>query len=669
MRRDLLMYRFLKFSIVFLIISTLILGLTYNVFAQKESPGVKIYNSPGEYQKATGKKITRYNESPMLAELVKGKKLPPVEERLPKNPVVVVPLEEIGQYGGTWNMAVTGRSYALASLLTGRIANMELLQYDFSGTKLLPNLVDRWKVSRDAKTYTLHFREGLKWSDGEPFTTDDIMFWYKEVLPNKELTSTPPAELIMGGKLVEIRQIDKYTIEFKLPISNGVFLHSLQMASQSAFPLLPKHYLKQFHPNYTPMEKLNEMAKKEGFDTWYKLFWDKSNFPYYTNPECPVLRMWKLVSVTPSRVVAERNPYYWKVDTEGNQLPYIDRIVIDIVSNPEVVLMKAVSGELSMQTFHLSLANYPLLKEGEKKGGYRVLLWPSTVADAVLLINHTYNEDPVIAKLLNDARFKRALSLAINREEINQLFAFGLARAVQLSPASVDPVYEKRYAEAYSKFDPASANKILDSMGLNKRDIDGYRLRPDGKRLSISVLIVPDWPMHSDICEMLRKYWRDIGIELIIQSASFELRNQRISGNLHQINLWKIDTLFYPHYLNLARGAMSAFTQEANALGPLWSEWERSGGKSGIKPPDDYFKVKEYLERAVSASSEKERIFYAKKMWDLYARNLWSIGILQQIPIPIVVKNNFRNVPDNLPQSWALRTPVNGCVEQFFIKQ
>lgn len=659
------MLKYLKISLILLLVVSLSLGFTLNATSQEKPTGVKVFNSPSEYQKATGKSITRYSESPMLTELVKQGKLPSVEQRLPKNPVVVQPLEEIGQYGGTWYIAVTGRHYALLSYLGGRIADMDLFQYDFGGTRLLPNLVDRWKVSRDAKTYTIHFREGLKWSDGEPFTTDDIMFWYKEILTNKDLVPTPPGWMRMGDKFIEIKQIDKYTIEFNLPSPNGVFLYNIQ----GNFPLLPKHYLKQFHPNYTPVEKLNEMAKKAGFEAWHQFFWDRANGTYYTNPDCPVLRMWKVTSITPSRVVAERNPYYWKVDIEGNQLPYIDKIVIDIVSNAEVVKMKAMAGELSLQTFHFSLADYPLLKEGEKKGGYRVLLWPSTGADAVLMINHTYSEDPVIAKLLNDPRFKRALSLAINREEINQLYALGLARATQYSPAVTDPVHEKRYAEAYAKFDPASANKLLDSMGLNKRDRDGYRLRPDGKRVTISVLVATDWPMHSDICEMLRKYWKDIGIELFIQPTSFELRSQRVAGNAHQIVIWKIDVLFYPHYINLARGAMSAFSEGPDAVGPLWRDWELSGGKSGVKPPDDWFKAKEYLEKAAASPSERERILYAKKMWDLYAKNLWSIGVIQQLPIPIVVKNNFRNVPDGLPNSWTIRTPVNGSVEQFFIKQ
>jgi len=255
------MCKIFKVIILSLVVISLIMGTVSVSFAQKEAQGVKVYNSPSEYQKATGRKITRYSESPMLAELVKAKKLPPVEERLPKNPVVVEPLEEIGQYGGTWYIAVTGRHYALLSYLGGRIADMDLFQYDFGGTRLLPNLVDRWKVSRDARTYTLHFREGLKWSDGEPFTTDDIMFWYKEMLTNKELYPNLPGWMRMGDKVIEINQIDKYTIEFKLPSPNGVFLYNIQ----GSFPLFPKHYLKQFHPNYTPIEKLTDMAKKVRF--------------------------------------------------------------------------------------------------------------------------------------------------------------------------------------------------------------------------------------------------------------------------------------------------------------------------------------------------------------------------------------------------------------------
>lgn len=659
------MRKSLLVGLVLVLVAGLMLGSVSVSFSQEEPAGVKIYNSPAEYQEATGEEISEYSESPVLAELVKAGKLPPVKERLPKNPVVVQPLEEIGNYGGTWYIAVTGRHYALQSYLSGRIADMDLFQYDFSGTKLLPNLVDEWAVSEDAKTYTIHFREGLRWSDGEPFTTDDIMFWYEEILTNEELTPTPPSWMRMGDEFIEIKQIDNYTIEFDLPGPNGVFLNNIQ----GNFPFFPKHYLKQFHPNYTPIEKLNDMAEKAGFEAWYQLFGDKANIGYYTNPDCPVLRMWKVVSITPNRVVAERNPYYWKVDVEGNQLPYIDKVIIDIVSNEEVVKMKAMAGELSLQTFHFSLPDYPLLKEGEEKGDYRVLLWPSTGADAVFMVNHTYNEDPTIAELLNNPTFKKALSLTINREEINQLYALGLARAVQLSPAITDPVYEEKYSEAYAKFDPTSANELLDSIGLVEKDRDGYRLRPDGKRLTVSVLVSADWPMHSDICEMLKSYWKEIGVELLIQPISFELRAQRVAANSHQIVIWKIDVLAYPHYINLARGAMSAFSEGPEAVGPLWREWEVSGGKSGVRPPDDWFQVKEYMEKAAASPSEEERVLYAKKMWDLYIENLWSIGIVQELPIPIVVKNNFRNVPDGLPNSWTIRTPVNGAVEQFFIKQ
>lgn len=632
---------------------------------QEEFQEVKIYNSPAEYEKATGQKISMYSEAPMLAELVKQSKLPPVEQRLPDNPIVVEPLEETGEYGGTWFMAVTGRHYALNSMIDGRIGDMGFVRFNETGSKLLPNWAEEWGVSEDSRTYTLRIREGMKWSDGHPFTTEDIMFWIEDVYGNEELTPTYPSWLTYAGERVKVEAVDKYTIKFHLPQEDALFMYSLFSNCFRWLPVAPKHYMEQFHPKYTPMEEIQGKIKEEGVDTWWQLFGNKA---YVDNPECPGLRAFRIVSVDPSRVVAERNPYYWKVDTTGNQLPYIDKVIMDIVSNEEVVQMKAMNGELSMQIFHLPLASYPILKENETKGDYRVLLWPSATAEAVLYPNHNYKEDPVVGSFLRNSTFKKALSLAIDRESINEVATLGLAVASQLSPPKGDALYSESITKAYAQYDPQKANELLDALGLTKRDKDGFRLRPDGKTLILNIIGRIDWPTHKDVCEMVKKYWEDVGVKTNIDLLSFELSGQRIEAGLHQIGIWKTDDpLTFPIYLKPYAGVLWPFGM-SSWMAPLWDMWVATGGEHGERPPEEYLEVKNLVERAMSTPDEEERIALGKKIWDNFVENLWSIGILQQRPVPIVVKNNFRNVPAQVLEGWGFRTPSNSEIGQFFIK-
>lgn len=615
-----------------------------------------------EYEKITGKKIEKYSEAPVLKVKVAAGELPPVEERLPKEPVVVEPLEEIGQYGGTWKMALTAQYYIFNTFLNARIDDWDILRYDITGTKLLPNKVDKWTISEDLKTYTLHWREGLKWCDGQPFTTDDIMFWYKDMLLNKELTPVFPYWLKMGDKQVEIEKVDTYTIRFHLPQPNGVYLHTLF----ASFKPHPKHYLKQFHPKYTPLEKLQEQAKKEGFDYWHQLFTQKAS---YDNPECPSMGMWKLVSVSSVRVVAERNPYYWKVDIAGNQLPYIDRVVFDIIPSGEVIVMKAISGELDLQTFHLPLSSYPVIKEGEEKGNYRVLLWSAHTGEGVLYPNHTYEEDPFMAELLQNPTFKKALSLAINRDEANELTAYDLAVPGQLSPPLSESVADEEFTKAYADYNPGRANELLDSIkGISKRDKEGFRLRADGQPLELNLLITADWPWHVDIAPLVKKYWEDIGIKTVIDSLSFSLRTERLLANSFQVFMWKIDTPFLvPLYLK-PESPLSMFGW-IGCIAPLWSQWEGSGGEKGEEPPKEYFELKKLIEEAVATLDKAEQTILVKKMWENFGENLWAIGTLLEPPTLVVKKNNFRNVPDKVLACWTLRGIANAEVAQFFIEQ
>ncbi|MCX7795740.1 MAG: ABC transporter substrate-binding protein, partial [bacterium] len=454
--------RFVKVLLLSLICVSLILSVIPFVFAQKV-PTPFEYNTLLDYQKMTGKKITRFNEAPMLAELVKQGKLPPVEKRLPQEPKIIVPVEEIGQYGGSLNRAWLGPADNFGPR---RLMVEQIIQFNADGSKIIPNIAKKWDVSKDSKVFTFYLRKGIKWSDGQPFTADDILFVYEDVLMNKELTPSMPYWLTINGKPVKVEKVDDYTVKFVFPESYGLFLY--QFADKSADLYAPKHYLKQFHPRYTPKEELDKKVKEAGYDVWYKLFQAKTSAWWVNNLDYPTIWAWKAInSPTEQRFIMERNPYYWKIDTAGNQLPYIDRIVNIYASDINMVNFKAATGEIDFQWRHITLDNYTLFMENREKGNYRVLKWRGARgANPVIYLNYSC-KDPVLRTLFNNDKFRKALSIAINREEINQLVYHGLGIPRQASLISGVFAYSPEWEKAWAEYDPKKANAMLDEIGLS----------------------------------------------------------------------------------------------------------------------------------------------------------------------------------------------------------
>lgn len=628
-------------------------------FAQKV-PSPFQYNSPFDYQRATGKKIVTFKEAPSLAELVQQKKLPPVKERLPKEPLVIVPVEEVGQYGGTWRRVAIGISDC--GIIDTRLSGEGLVRTNVDGTQIVPNIAKKWEISDEGKTYTFYLRSGMKWSDGAPFTADDIIFWYKDIILNKELTPVVPSWLTTEGKPVIVEKINDYTVRFRFQKPNGIFLWQLCYDGIYSKPFAPFHYLKQFHPNYTSIEELNKKAKEAGFDAWYRYF---SNRNSWQNTDRPVLWAWKVSQVTSTRVICERNPYYWKVDIAGNQLPYIDRIIFDIVQNTEMVNMKALSGEIDMQLRHIYLSNYTLFMENRNKGDYRVLMWDTAAgSDPMLYVTQTV-EDPILRKIFQDVRFRQALSLAINREEINQLCYFGLGKPRQASIISQSPYYDAEWEKAYTEYDLKKANDLLDTMGLSKRDKDGYRLRPDGKTLAIT-LEYCSFPgaTTNDVMELIAKYWEKLGIKVALKLIDRSLWNTRMNANQLEASAWCLDKSMNP-LLNITWYVLVSAQQWA----PAWGTWIATGGKSGIEPPEDIKKISALWEKAKVTTNRVLRDRYIKEIFNIHKKNIWMIGTVGELPQPVIVKNNFRNVPERVISDDSLFTPANAHPEQFFIKK
>jgi peptide/nickel transport system substrate-binding protein len=652
--------RYLRTLVLGFICLSLVLGVIPTVFAQK-APVPFEYNTPLDYQKLTGKKITRFNEAPMLAELVKQGKLPPVEKRLPQEPKVIVPVEEIGQYGGSLNRAWLGPSdnYGPRRLMVEQI-----IQFNADGSKIIPNIAKKWEVSKDSKVFTFYLRKGIKWSDGQPFTADDILFVYEDVLMNKDLTPSMPYWLTINGKSVKVEKVDDYTVRFIFPESYGLFLY--QFADKSADLYAPKHYLKQFHPRYTPKEELDKKAKEAGYDAWYKLFQAKTSAWWVNNIDYPTIWAWKAVnSPTEQRFIMERNPYYWKIDTAGNQLPYIDRIVNIYAADINMVNFKAMTGELDFQWRHITLDNYTMFMENKDKGGYRVLKWRGARgANPVIYFNYSC-KDPVLRNLFNNDKFRKALSIAINREEKNQLCYHGLGKPRQASLISGVFAYSPEWEKAWAEYDPKRANAMLDEIGLSKRDKDGYRLRPDGKRLELTIEYTPRFGPWTDIFEMVRKYWEAVGVKVAVKSIESVLWTTRRDANELEVTGWQMDS----QAPWLCEGTWMAPLGIPRYWGIEFARWWESEGKIGVKPEGDMYKLLQLWDKLKGAKDQLELTRAAREMVRLHIKNIWLIGTVGETPDLVIAKNYVRNVPEELLADGTFDTPRNAEPQQFFIKQ
>jgi len=611
----------------------------------------------------------KYNEAPMLKTLVAAGELPPVEERLPEEPLVIPVVEEIGQYGGKINMASIDPGQWGS---TWQIIHFDcLLRLAPDGKTILPSLARDWKLSEDGKSLALYLRKGVKWSDGAPFTADDLLFWWEDIILNDELTPVKPKAWSPGEQPMRMEKIDDYTV--RLHFAAPYPLVALQLVRERIE--FAKHHLKQFHPRYTSMEKLERMVKEGGFDYWYQLFNEKRSG--FFGPQAgagvdyPTLRSHVLKKIKGEDYLAERNPYYWKVDPAGNQLPYIDRVFTSAgIGQVEVITAKTVAGELDFNGMRTFLENYPLYKENAERGNYRILLWPSTKGNEMeIQFNLTYEKDTVLRDIFRDVRFRRAASLAIDREEINKVLYFGKAipRQITVLPSSV--YYEEEFAKAYAQYDLEQANRLLDEMGLKWDANHEWRLRPDGKKLTIvyEYFAAGETPL-GPIGELIKEYWQKVGINLILKPLSSELMWTRYEANEVEMGSCWFATASDMGFPLSPEFVVPMATGFAGLWGGLWSRWYLSGGKEGEEPPEEIKKNIKLWEKMKTTVDEKERIRLGKEMLHSNAENLWTIGVVGMAPVPIIVRNNLRNVPEKIPFGWDLYFSTIAYPEQFFLK-
>ncbi len=615
------------------------------------------------------------HESPLLSEFVHDKRLPPVAQRTGPEPVVMQGVDGIGRYGGTW--------YRLANSITDlntiywRLSGSNLVRWSPHGYPIVPHVAKSWTISPDYRVYTFALRKGMRWSDGYPVTSEDIMYWYRDELGYFDVH---PRNLLRSGATVgRVEQIDELHVRFVFDEPNPLFLERLASTSMNnedfTEHIVPAHYLRKYHPALGDQALIKRTMAALKLSSPVALY---KHVKHHMNPEHP--RLWPWVphtwrSTAPQIFV--RNPYYWAVDTHGNQLPYLDRLVMDVRSN-DLIAVAAANGEPSMQDRHIRYDDYTLLMDNAARNGYSVYHWkPSTQSLFTIFPNLNRRIDPVRPEtrwkheLLNDARFRQALSLAIDRREIIRAEFHDEAEPAQLSPPPDSPYYNARLRHAFTEFDPARANRLLNEIGLTRRDSEGFRTFPDGTRMAFT-FNMSDYTIEGP-AQFVIADWAAVGIRALYRMRARRLFEQEKLTFEHDFTVWTGESEFYP--LVEPRNFVPTYLEAFYA--PGYGAWYQYGGlygdtaarrPSAIEPPQGHplRRAMELLDETLVLPTEAERIAHFNLVQDIDADQLWHISIATPPPQLVVVHNGFRNVPRTALFGGNFQSPANAGIETYF---
>ncbi|WP_227010659.1 ABC transporter substrate-binding protein [Pelagibius marinus] len=600
------------------------------------------------YEAPDAPRVAAFKETPKLAPMVEAGKLPPVTERLPSVPRVSIsgPNLSVGKPGGDIRMLV-GRDKDVRLLIVYGYAR--LVGYN-EKLEIEPDILE-WLEVEDGRIFTMKLREGHRWSDGAPFTTEDFRYYWEDVANNEELSPVgPDVTLRVDGELPKVEVIDETTIRYTWSKPNPFLIPALA----GARPLdlfVPAHYLKQFHPKYGEAEKIKAAIEAASARNWAQLHNRIGNMYRATNPDLPTVQPWHNVIAPPStRFTAERNAYYHRIDASGQQLPYADRFILDVV-NGSLVPAKTAAGEADLQSRSLNFSDYTFLKAAEERSGYDVRLWKTVRGSQLALYPNLNVTDPEWRKLNRDARFRRALSLGINRSEINQVIYYGLCLEGNNSVLPDSPLYEAEYRQAYADFDPERANALLDEIGLTERNGDGVRLMPNGRPLEIIVETAGENTEETDVLELIGDSWRQIGVKLFTKPSQRDVLRNRVFAGDTMMSMWFGYENGIPTPLTSPEEFVPVHQQSLHW--PMWGQYAETSGTAG--EPVDMEKPKRLLElygQWTSAKSVPEKVAAWEEILKIHAEEIYTIGLIAEVPQPIVVAKALRNVPEKGIYNW-----------------
>lgn len=611
--------------------------------------------------------VSAQEEPPMLADLVASGDLPPLAERLPSNPLVVEPYESIGTYGGVWRMGMRGGGDN--ALVAKTVGYEGLVSWDRQWQEVIPNLAASWEVNEDATEYTFTLREGVKWSDGEPYTTRDIEFT-AAMFHDPEYPANSFINDQNNPATVEV--IDDITFKYVFEKPNGMLMDTLASINGTMAVSIPYHYCSQFHPDYNP--DAEQFASDAGFQSWALHMEDKCAWGWetlrWTNPDLPNINAWRItepLSGSAARIRWERNPYYWKVDTEGNQLPYIDELDMRVSESLEELTLLALNGQIDFQDRHIATnTNQAVFFDGQDQGDYRLgSVVRSTSSSLVLQLNFNH-DDPVKQELFQNRDFRIGLSHAIDREEIIDVVFIGQGEPFQVAPRPQSLFYDEEMAKQYTEFDPDLAIEYLEAAGLTETNADGVRLMSNGEPARITVDVIaalrPEW---IDILELMQLHLADVGIQIEINNIDRTLFYEKRPGNDYDAQVWAgdggLDVMQEPRYY-FPSGPESVWAFK-------WQAWYTGATPEIAEEPVDWVKEQMALYTQLNQEGDPDaREDLMREVLGIAKENFPVIGISLMPDGYYIARNNLRNVSDQLIDAWLFPQPGGYDPQQWYFE-
>lgn len=616
-------------------------------------------------------------EAPVLQSLVEGGHLPPVEERTGPEPVVLEGVEGTGQYGGTWIYYISGESQ-LNGVYPHRLSYAFLVRWSHFGYPIVPHIAKSWEINEDRTEFTFHLRKGIRWSDGHPFTADDILYWYEHEVGDPEIMTQVPELLRVRGEVGTLEKVDRYTIRFRFPIPNGLFLERL--ASFPGWELCdrPAHYLRQFHPTIGDPERIATVMEAANLQRTRQVYFHVRSI---RNPELPSMRPWIIrTAKTNLPLTYVRNPYYYAVDPEGRQLPYIDRLYFDAKS-ADMLAVDAMQGGITLQTSGVTVNQYSLLMANKDRNGTEIKHWMMGERSLFLIqpnqnrrIEPGNTESRNKHDLLREKTFRQALSLALERTSIIRSEYNGLAEPAQVAPPPDSPFYEPRLYHAFTEYDPGRANELLDALGLDERDAEGYRTFPDGTRMQFFLNVIGR--TGGGAAQTVTSYWSDVGVRVVPRERSTNLFRVETDARIHDFNVWAGNGEFMPLLEPRMLVPSSAYSDWARG----YALWYLRGGLYGdpeaeepgaIEPPEgsSYRRTMEVYDATKAATSLEDQVRIFRENLLLAAENLWTIAVSNSPPRIVPLKDIVKNVPDRAVYSWDFISPGNTGIETYYFSE
>ena len=598
-----------------------------------------------------GPGIGMTREAPEFAAMVADGVLPPLEERIPVEPYVQQVYGNIGRYGGTINRAWTGPDDKLG---VGKMTHDWLVRLDDTATTVEPNVAESWEISDDFTTYTFKLREGMKWSDGTPFTTDGVIFYWDHVLTNPEVFydgDTPWWYLSpLSGEPAVVEKVDD--LHFRMTFTDPYPTLLWNMATTYGDFFGPIPYLQSILPEFAGEDAVQAMADEEGYASIKDFLKWKLKYPFIW-AEYPQIRAWIPVNdPRGEQLITRRNPYYWKVDPEGNQLPYIDEVVYTFVQDKELVNLQALAGQVDFQSRHMAGDNMSTFLENQDRENYRVVLnAPGVPGDCVGLTFNMTVEDEGLRAVFEDKNFRLGVSHAMDRQEMIEILANGMGEPYQAATPALFPFYEPGWETMYTEHSPEKAAAYFDEAGLEWDSAEEFRLRPDGQPLEI-VFEVED--QNASLAELIVFYLNEVGVNAVSKVDDRGLWDVRKNNNQVQMS-----TSGWPGNVFTAPSSIIPLSNYNLTFGD-YGLWNESGGLEGIRPTGDIAKLYPLWQSVNTARTDEEKFGYLEEIFDIYQDNLWIIGLYSGTqPSYFVVSDNLRNVQEGALNANYLRSPNN----------